>query len=201
MATSLNPWPTLKFIKKMIIQIQKKIIFLLTLLVIFLLSNGCSDEEIIQDNEKPFCVEEGPTFSKLKLETYSDKDTSITCPRFIFWERPFYIGDTLALFVNARYDDSGKPIIFDKPVYVTINSRLGDEETYWLKSGSWPCQIRATDIEFFYGIVFYNTYKVGNASPNNGQLEINISGDTLIASYKSYCTGNVVMDTIAILPK
>lgn len=172
----------------------------------FMAVNGCKKDEIIQPLDKPICIQEGPYFSRLVIETYPGPPggDSIRCPKFIFWNRPFHIGDTLAINVSSRFDFSGAPVIGGKPVFVTATSKLGDSETYWLKGASWPCQTIADDTEHYSAIIFYNTTPLGYPVypfPNNGHLEIRTTGDTLVASYVSYCTGNIVRDTVALLPK
>ncbi len=162
-----------------------------------ILNNGCLEKGVTISNPKGDCIQELLRFSKIKFETYFDSDTSITCPRFISWERPFRIGDTLCLIVSSEYFKTGNPVIWNKPVEVTVTSMLGDEETYLLKGNFWPCEIRPTDFEIFRSTIFYKTYN--QPFKNNGQLEINNEGDTLIANYKSYCTNLFVKDTVYIL--
>jgi hypothetical protein len=119
----------------------------------------------------------------------------------VFTGRPFHVGDTLAVQVSQKF---AAAIIGTNPVYVTVTSKFGDRETYWLTAGFWPCESRAVDIDIYRAVIFYNTEPLGGPPypfPNNGQLEIRTTGDTLIASYMSYCTGNTIRDTVAILPR
>jgi hypothetical protein len=100
--------------------------------------------------------------------------------------------------------DFGAQIIGTKEVFVTVTSKLGDSETYWLKGGAWPCLTTAGDISIYHAIIYYNTKLLGSKPhpfSNNGELEIRTTGDTLIASYSSYSTGKILYDTVAVIPK
>jgi hypothetical protein len=174
---------------------------MLIILTAFFLFNSCKKEEPTQP--EIYGPEAKLIISKLVTETYPSpiNGDSIQCPNFIFWQRPYHIGDTLAVMVSQ---DFGAQIIGNKYVFATVTSKLGDSETYWLKGGYWPCETRITDVSIYRSIIYYNTKPLGSppsAAPNNGELEINTLGDTLIASYDSYSTGNVLYDTVAIIPK
>lgn len=174
----------------------------LIILTAFFLFNNCKKEEPTQP--KINGPEAKLILSKLVTETYPplvEGGDTVYCPNFIFWQRPYHIGDTLAVMVSQ---DFGAQIIGSKNVFVTVTSKFGDSETYWLRGGDWPCETRITDVSIYRSIIYYNTKPLGNpppAAPNNGELEINTLGDTLIASYDSYSTGNVLYDTVAIIPK
>lgn len=126
---------------------------------------------------------------------------SINCPYFDYRDRPFHIGDTLAVMVSQNW---GAQIIGDKPVTVTIRTMFGDTESYLLKNGFWPCESQAVDVEIYRAIISYNSLPLGGPPypfPNNGELEIRTTGDTLIASYLSLCSGDTLRDSVAIVPK
>ena len=177
-----------------------KLIITITLLTLI---NGCKEEAIspIKNEQRP---EAKLSLSRLVTESYPspvDSSAVVYCPKFIYWGRPFHIGDTLAVVVSQEL---GAQIIGDKNVSVTVTSKLGDNESYILKGGSWPCFTHASDISTYQAIIFYNTKSLGNpphAFPNNGELEIKTTGDTLIASYLSYSTGKTLYDTVAVVPK
>lgn len=175
------------------------IAFLLTL-------SACKDNgKIIEPPLTPPCDEAILVLSRLTTIRVPPPPgfvgDSITCPRFILGPRPYHLGDTLVIIVSQAF---GAAIIGANPVYVTTTSKFGDSETYWLRGGSWPCESRATDVEIYRAVIFYNTAPLGGPpypSPNNGLLEVRTTGDTLVASYVSYCTGNTIRDTVAILPR
>jgi len=166
--------------------------------------NSCKKEELSQPVIYPTGPEAILAFSRLVTETYQlplVENDSVNCPKFISWQRPFHIGDTLAVAVSQAY---GAQIIGTKPVLVTVTSGLGDSETYLLKNNFWPCEIIAIDISIYRSVIYYNTKPIGSKPhpyPNNGELEIRTTGDTLIASYNSYSTGKMIYDTVAIIPK
>jgi len=167
---------------------------------------SCKDDQPLQPSEEPFC-EKDATLILSRLTTVIfppppgwDTD-SIKCPQFNFWGRPFHIGDSLAIIVSQNF---GAQIIGSRPVYVTVTSNFGDTETFLLKSGFWPCETRALDVSIYRAIVFYNSTPLGGPPypfPNNGQLEIRTTGDTLIASYISYCSGDTLRDSVAVIPR
>lgn len=163
--------------------------------------NGCKKNELVASDEP--CLEGHVAFAKLTIESDTLGRDTIRCPIIIFGQRPYHFGDTLTVNVNQPFDFSGVPVIGNKPVYVTITSKFGDRETYLLKSGLWPCETVVGEDEIFHAVIFY-TYSLSLPSiptPENGLLEINSIGDTLIVSYRSYCSGNTLRDTVAILPK
>jgi hypothetical protein len=125
---------------------------------------------------------------------------SITCPYFIYGPRPFQFGDTLAVILSQPF---GAQLFGSNQVYVNIKSGFGDNETYCLNSGFWPCETRAVDIEIYRTLIPYAVPLRGQSYPfpNNGQLEVRPSGDTIIASFVSYCTNKHLADSAAILPR
>ncbi|MDP4197144.1 MAG: hypothetical protein Q8940_18995 [Bacteroidota bacterium] len=136
--------------------------------------------------------------------TYDTVGGKDTCFIYQMWapEKPILqLGDTIAVVISAKYDYNGSPLIYDKPVYVTITTGFGDKETYWLKGKLLPGQTKLIDIEIFHGLISYNTFYVSHPSKEDNFLEIRPTGDTLIASYQSYCSGNIIKDTVVILPK
>jgi len=171
--------------------------------ITLLLFSGCKKEELTEPVTPITGPEAKLALSKLVTETYSpvvEGDSVEHCPKFIYWQRPFHIGDTLAILVSQ---DFGAQIIGAKAVFVTVTSNLGDSETYLLKGGYWPCETRAGDVSIYRAIIYYNTKLLGSKPypfSNNGELEIRPTGDTLIASYSSYSTGKMLYDTVAINP-
>lgn len=177
---------------------------LLSILCALIIS--CKEDQASQFPQKPLCEKDATlVLSRLTIVTFPppsglDSD-SIKCPQFNFLERPFHIGDSLAIIVSQNF---GAQIIGSKPVCVTISSNFGDSETFLLKSGFWPCETRAVDVAIYRAIIFYNSKPLGGPPypfPNNGQLEIRTTGDTLIASYISYCSGDTLRDSVAVIPR
>ena len=167
---------------------------------------GCKSANApVQPVEKIPCKEGKIYFEKLIVEHKIDPlGDSVNCPKFIIGQRSFHIGDTLAIEVDQNFNANSEPVIGNKQVLVLITSKFGDRETYLLKKGNWPCYLYIVDKEFFLSLIQYNSIPLGNPSfpvPENGLLDIRTTGDTLIASYKSYCSGDTLRDTVAILPK
>lgn len=184
--------------------LQRAISRMMTIFLISLVPlSGCEKDGFVQPPLKPSCKEGLLLLSRFTVATFPGPPgfDSIRCPQFIFWQRPFHIGDTLGVIVSQNFDASGAPVVGIKPVYVKVTSKLGDSEIYLLKGGFWPCEARITDVEILRSLIFYNTYSVNFPSPDNGQLEVRSTGDTLIASYISYCTGDTLRDTVAVLIK
>jgi len=171
-----------------------------------ILNMGCKDDQTSQPPHRLLCEKDAIlVLSRLTIVTFPPPPDlnadSIQCPQFNFWERPFHVGDSLAVMVSQNF---GAQIIGSRPVCVTVTSNFGDTETFLLKSGFWPCETRAVDISIYRAIIFYNSTPLGGPSypfPNNGQLEIRTTGDTLIASYISYCSGDTLRDSVAVIPK
>jgi hypothetical protein len=153
---------------------------------------GCKNDEPIQPPEKGPCAVEKILLSRLTIETYPGPlgFDSIRCPTFNAGKRPFHVGDTIAVTISNFFGLSNAEPIGSKPVFVTVTSRLGDSETFLLQKGFWPCEMRQTEVEIFRTIIFYSTSPLCSPVypfPNNGHREIRTTGDTLIASYLSYC--------------
>jgi hypothetical protein len=178
----------------------------LSLSILCVLLISCKDDHTSQPPEKQLCEKDATlVLSRLTTVTFPPPSgwgtDSVKCPQFNFWERPFHIGDSLAIIVSQNF---GAQIIGNKPVYVTISSNLGDTETFFLRSGFWPCETRAVDVEIYRAIIIYSSTPCGGPPypyPNNGQLEIRATGDTLSASYISYCSGDTLRDSVAIIPR
>ena len=176
------------------------------LCVLCALSVTCKDDQAVQPPRRPHCGKDALlALSRLTMLTLppppGTTSDSIKCPLFNFWERPFHIGDTLAVTVSQ---EMGAQIIGDKPVTVMVRTMFGDTESYLLRSGFWPCEMRAVDVEIYRAITTYNSVPLGGPPypfPNNGQLEIRTTGDTLMASYVSYCSGDTLRDSVAVIPK
>ncbi|HEX2983175.1 MAG TPA: hypothetical protein VHO28_06490 [Ignavibacteriales bacterium] len=172
------------------------------LLIGFIIAS-CKKEETVQPPIQYPCEEARFGFAQFTIQTHQIEGYEpVRCPEFWSINGSFSIGDTLAIIVSQTFNAGYKPVIDGKPVYVTITSKLGDSEKYLLKSKIWPCQTLIDNVEWLSEIIDYNTYQPNeNHSPlhNNGLLEIRSSGDTLIASYKSYCSGNVLFDMINAL--
>ncbi|MCU7492669.1 MAG: hypothetical protein HF308_15465 [Ignavibacteria bacterium] len=172
--------------------------FLFILIFIF---SGCAEKQVIQIEEKAMCEQEKFGFEKLKQVTHCDNDTCITNPEIRIWNKPFQIGDTIMISVSAKFTSFDEPLIYGKPVYVSIKSGSGDQETFLLDGKSLPGETRLVGIQIFRIII---PYSVDHSNPpvlGNNLLEIRPTGDTLIASYRSYCTNAVVEDTAVIIPK
>jgi hypothetical protein len=173
-------------------------------IIVLLLLNSCKKEELSQPVIYPTGPEAKLILSRLVTETYPpvvEGESVQYCPIFIFWNRPYHIGDTLAVLVSQEF---GAQIIGNKDVFVTVTSKFGDSETYLLNNGFWPCQTIVADISIYKTVIYYNSKPLdrkAKAIPNNGELEIRTTGDTLIASYNSYSTGKMIYDTVAIIPK
>lgn len=162
---------------------------------------GCSGLDSIPSVNNSGCSEENLKILKIKSETYCDKDTCITCPIFLDI-KDIFPGDTLAMRVSANYDHSGHPLISDKSVNVNIRSASGDTENYKLIPQNWRCQTSILEMQSFTLLIPYTPISNnGSFHPNNGILEIKSDNDTLIASYTSYCTGNLLKDTVYVRPK
>lgn len=172
----------------------------------FFFFNTCSDTGTSTEPRSPLpCDEAKLVLSRLTTIVIPPPPEiggdSITCPQFIYGPRPFHLGDTLAVIVSQAF---GAQVIGSNPVYVNIKSKFGDSETYWLKGGAWPCESNAVDVAIYRAIIFYNTTDLGGPPypfPNNGQLEIRSTGDTIVASFHSFCSGNILTDTVAVLPR
>lgn len=108
--------------------VHKTIIFI----IIFALNMSCKNDQSLQSTPKQPCEKDAVLLlSRLTTKVYPPpsglNSDSTTCPQFIYWERPFHIGDSLVVEVSQ---DLGDQIIGSKPVCVTITSKLGDTETY-----------------------------------------------------------------------
>ena len=172
-------------------------------IIVLLLLNSCKKEELSQPVIYPTGPEAKLILSKLVIESYPPVDESDTihyCPHFVV-TRLYHVGDTIAVLVSQEF---GAQIIGNKDVFVTVTSKFGDSETYLLNNGFWPCQTIVADISIYKTVIYYNSKPLdrkAKAIPNNGELEIRTTGDTLIASYNSYSTGKMIYDTVAIIPK
>ncbi len=173
------------------------------LLLGLLLLNSCNEDEPTQPVVYPKGPEAKFVLGGLITEKYPGptvKDSIIYCPRFIGGSQ-FHIGDTLAVSVSQEF---GAQIFGSDPVYATVTSKFGDSETYWLRSGFWPCETRVSDIDIYHAVIFYNSKPLGlplYPFPNNGQLEIRTTGDTLEAFYVSYSTLDTLRNTVALIPR
>lgn len=174
------------------------ILFLFLLMFVF---SGCSEKDAIQIEDEAICEQETLWFNKLKQVTNCNTDTCITTLKIFIWDQPFQIGDTIVISVAARFNSLGIPLIYGKPVYVSIKSGSGDQETFLLDGKLLPGQIIATDREYFKYVIPYKVAQSNSPNLGNNLLEIKPTGDTLIASYRSYCTNVIVADTAAITPK
>ena len=185
-----------------------KYVSLLIFICVFdlVLFYGCKSANApVQPVDKIPCKEGRLFFEKIIIDPdINPLGDSVNCPEFIKGQKPFHIGDTLAIEVDQNFNANSEPVIGNKQVLVLITSKFGDRETYLLKKGDWPCQSYIIGKEFFLSLIQYNSIPLGNPSfpsPENGLLDIRTTGDTLIASYKSYCSGDTLRDTVAILPK
>ncbi|HEX2867351.1 MAG TPA: hypothetical protein VHO03_09935 [Ignavibacteriales bacterium] len=174
------------------------ILFLFLLIFVF---PGCAEKQAVQIDEKAICEQENLRFNKLKQVTHCDTDTCITNPEIFIWDQTFQTGDTVAISVSARFNSFDARLIFDKPVYVSIKSGSGDQETFLLDGKLLPGQIIIEGREYFKSIIPYSIDHSNSPVLGNNLLEIRPTGDTLIASYRSYCTNAIVKDTAVIIPK
>ncbi|MDP4197435.1 MAG: hypothetical protein Q8940_20475 [Bacteroidota bacterium] len=174
------------------------ILFLFLLIFIF---SGCSEKQAIQIDDKAICEQETLRFNKLKQVTHCNTDTCITSLEIIMWDQTFQIGDTIVISVAAKFNSLGIPFILDKPVYVSIKSGSGDQETFLLDGKLLPGQTLETDREYLKCVIPYSVNHSNSPGFENNLLEIRPTGDTLIASYRSYCTNAIIEDTVAIIPK
>ncbi|MCU7525910.1 MAG: hypothetical protein ACM3UR_14900 [Bacteroidota bacterium] len=174
------------------------ILFLFILIFVF---SGCAEKQAVQIEEKAMCEQENLSFNKLKQVTHCDADTCITNPEIRIWDKAFQIGDTIMISVSAKFTSFDAQLLSGKPVYVSIKSGSGDQETFLLDGKLLPGQIIIEGSEYFHSVI---PYSVDHSNPpvlGNNLLEIRPTGDTLIASYRSYCTDAAIEDTAVIIPK
>ncbi|MGE5430902.1 MAG: hypothetical protein ACM3QX_07500 [Syntrophomonadaceae bacterium] len=174
------------------------ILFLFILIFIF---SGCAEKQAIQIEQKAMCEQEKFGFDKLKQVTHCNTDTCITSPEIRIWDKPFQTGDTIVISVSAKFTSFDEPLIYGKPVYVSVKSGSGDQETFLLDGKLLPGETRVPEIEIFRSIIPYSVDHSNSPVLGNNLLEIRPNGDTLIASYRSYCTNAVIEDTAVIIPK
>lgn len=174
------------------------ILFLFILIFVF---PGCAEKQAVQTDEKELGEQEILGFGKIKQVTHCNTDTCITNPEIRIWDKPFQTGDTIAISVSAWFTSFNEPLIFHKPVYVSVKSGSGDQETFLLDGKLLPGETRVPEIEIFRSVI---PYSVDHSNPpvlGNNLLELRPTGDTLIASYRSYCTNAVIEDTAVISSK
>jgi hypothetical protein len=168
----------------------------------FIIGNGCaSSSNPVQSTSS--CSDGHFVFAKYSINVDTLNGETIRCPTLTIAGPYYYFGDTLYIETNQPYNSSDEPVINGKSVIVTITSKFGDREDYNLKSGYLPCETRVGDNEIYRSMVTY-AYGLGSPSqpfPNDGILEIRPTGDTLVASFKSFCSGDTLRDTAIISPK
>jgi len=171
---------------------------LLFSLLYLVLLNGC------ETNQPDTAGPDGHVaFGKLTIESDTLNGEIIRCPINISGHRPYHLGDTITVSFDQPFSYSDVPIITNQSVVVKVTSKFGDIEYYVLDPGYWPCESRGGDVQVFHSVIFY-VYSLDSPSiphPNNGFLEIKPTGDTIIASIKSFSSSDTLRDTVALLPK
>jgi hypothetical protein len=173
---------------------NKSYFYLVIVMTIILLLNNCKEENAPIDSI-PIGPEARLAFGKFVKDIIHPDP--LKCDKIILAERPYYIGDSIAIIISQEF---GAQIIGTSDVFVTITSKLKDSEKYLLSGKPSPCEIWLVDYAIYKSMINYNKQAVDKPTPNNGQLEIRLTGDTLLASFRSFSTGKILYDSLAIIP-
>jgi hypothetical protein len=162
--------------------------------IILLLLSSCKEEDTPIDSI-PIGPEARLAFGKFVKDIIHPDP--LKCDKIVLAERPYNIGDSVTVIVSQEF---GAQIIGTSDVFVTITSKLKDSETYLLSGKPLPCEVSLVDYAIYRTMINYNKQTVNKPTPNNGQLEIRLTGDTLVASFRSFSTGKILYDSLPIIP-